>query len=133
MNPNKKTRILEEFWKKSNIIEGISTTLILKFEEFVQNLNQLYFKRDLDLRNVLVLHDCGLDNYLKYYKYALELYDNGIHKPDCKIVVDAHDCGLIHDDLTFVSNDNIILEAISSMDTSKLHIVEFKSIHDVFN
>lgn len=74
-----------------------------------------------------------MDNYLKYYKYALELYDNGIHKPDCKIVVDAHDCGLIHDDLTFVSNDNIMLEAISSMDTSKLHIVEFKSIHDVFN
>lgn len=78
------------------------------------------------MKNILILHDCGLDNYLNYYDYAHELYDNGIHSPDCKVIVDAHDCGLKHEDLVFVSNDVRMIEILSNMDTSHLEIIEFK-------
>ena len=46
------------------------------------------------------------------------IYDNGIHSPDCKVIVDAHDCGLKYEDLVFVSNDVKMIEILSNMDTS---------------
>ena len=79
------------------------------------------------LKKILILHDCGLDNYLRYFNYAKQLYKWGLHKPDCKIVVDAHDCAATHDDLIFVSADRNMIEKIISHDTSFLNIMEFKS------
>ena len=127
LNNIKKTKILEEFWNKNNFIEGISEEIYIKFTEFLENLSDIYVKRDSTLNNILILHDCGLDNYLKYNNYAHDLFDGGIHKPDCKIIIDAHDCGRIHDDLVFITNDEELLETIKSLDTSNLKIIEFRS------
>ncbi len=127
LDKDKKIKLIEDFWIKNNIIEGISEDICIKFDAFRKDLQNIFYERDMDLKDILILHDCGVDNYLRYYKYAVELNDNGIHKPDCKIVVDAHDCGLIHDNLIFMSNDNKLLEPISKIDTSHLAIIEFKS------
>lgn len=123
----KKTKILENFWIKNNFIEGISEELYIRFSDFNLDVKRIYLKRYSDLKDILILHDCGLDNYLKYYEYALELFKGGIHKPDCKIVVDAHDCGLTHDNLIFITNDGKMLKAIHNLDTSNLKIIEFRS------
>lgn len=123
----KKIKILETFWKRNELIEGISTDIYIKFQNFARNILQIPSKRDMNLKNILILHDCGLDNYLNYYDYARELYNNGIHSPDCKVIVDAHDCGLKHEDLVFVSNDVKMIEILSNMDTSHLEIIEFKA------
>ncbi len=123
----KKTKILEKFWMECNITEGLSYKLPEEFIMFSENLNMIYFKRDMKLKTNLVLHDCGLDNYRKYYDYAVELYHKGIHQPDCKIIVDAHDCGLTNNNLIFVSNDRKMVENISKIDASYLHIVEFRT------
>ena len=79
------------------------------------------------MNNILILHDCGSDNYLKYFDCAKKLFEWGVHSPDCKIIADAHDCGLAHENLIFVSNDEGILEKIVNNDTSFLKIIEFKS------
>ena len=87
----------------------------------------MYFKRDKKLNEILILHDYGLDNYLKYPDCASQLKEWGVHSPDCKIIADAHDCGLVHDNLIFVSNDTRMLELIANHDTSFLKIIEFAS------
>ena len=62
----KKVKILEEFWINNNFIEGISEEVHIKFSGFMQNINKLYYKRDSKLNKFMTLHDCGLDNYLKF-------------------------------------------------------------------
>ena len=71
-------------------------------------------------------HNCGLKNYLKYKNYALKLESQGVHSPDCKIVVDAHDCGKSHIDLIFCTIDKELWKSISTYDTSFLNIEEFR-------
>lgn len=83
--------------------------------------------QDKKLKNIIILHDCGLDNYLKYLDYANKLFEWRIHSPDCKIVTDAHDCGLKHDNLIFVSTDEEMINNISRHDHSFLSIIEFRS------
>ena len=89
----------------------------------------MYFNRDEELNKLLILHDCGPDNYLRYLSYAKVLFNWGVHKPDCKIVVDAHDCGITHDDLIFISTDKDMVEKIKAHNTSFLSIIEFKSFN----
>lgn len=127
LDDTKKIRILEEFWNKHSFIEGISQQVYEKFNSFSDDFEKIYFKRDHNLNNIMILHDCGLDNYLNYPSYASNLNTNGIHDPDYKIIIDAHDCGLIHDELIFVSNDIEMLKSISKINTSYLKIIEFKS------
>lgn len=127
LNKTKKQKILTHFWDKYNIIEGISEPLYLNFKNFNKNFKKMYLKRDKELHTILKLHNCGIDNYKKYYGYAKQLYEWGVHKPDCKIITDAHDCGLTHEGLTFVSNDAEMLEIIINHSTSFLKIMEFKS------
>lgn len=127
LDNTKKRKILEEFWTKYDFSEGISTIVHLKFKEFIEDFEKIYFKRDLKLTKIMKLHDCGLDNYLRYRDYAQKLYDNGVHSPDCKIIVDAHDCGLTYGNLIFVSNDDKLIESVSKIDTSHLKIIEFRS------
>lgn len=123
----KKTKLLEKFWEKNNFIDVISEELYIKFNQFSRDIRNVYYSRELVLENILFLHDCGLDNYLRYKNCATWLCNGGVHKSDCKVVLDAHDCGLIHDDLSFVSNDDELLELISKLGTSHLEIVEFRS------
>lgn len=127
LNKYKKQKILERFWYKYDFINEIPEVICLKFTEFMEEFNQVYAKRDKNLNSQLSLHNCGLNNYLRYLDYAKKLYEWGVHKPDCKIVVDAHDCGKIHDDLIFVSADGNLIEKIISHDTSFLSIIEFRS------
>ena len=127
LDKNKKQKILKHFWVKYDIIEGISEHIYLNFKSFNENFKKMYFKRDKKLNHLLILHDCGLDNYLKYLEYTMQLKEWGIHSPDCKIIADAHDCGIAHDDLIFISNDEKMLEIIANHDTSFLKIVEFTS------
>ena len=129
----KKTKILEYFWIKNNFVEGISSKIHFEFQNFTRKILQIHSKRDFNIRHRILLHNCGLDNYLKYYDYAQELYDNGVHKPDCKIVIDAHDCGRVNQNLIFVSNDEDMLEKISRIDTSHFNIIEFRSCNYGFS
>ena len=123
----KKQKILNHYWKKYQFFEGISNSIYLNFKNFNKNFKKIYLVRDKKLNRMVVLHNCGLDNYLRYFNYAKQLYEWGIHKPDCKIVVDAHDCAATHDNLIFVSADRNMIEKIISHDTSFLNIMEFKS------
>ena len=79
------------------------------------------------LNNILILHNCGLNNYLNYMDYAEKLYKWGVHKPDCKIVIDAHDCGKTHPDLIFASADKKMIDLILEHNTDFLNIAEFRS------
>lgn len=123
----KKQKILKEFWNKYKFNEGISEAIYLKFLEFIHEFERVFHIRDQKLKNILIIHDCGLNNYLKYLNYAKKLYKWGVHKPDCKIVIDAHDCGKNHDDLIFISADKKMIEKILNHNTNFLSIAEFKS------
>lgn len=123
----KKQKILKEFWNKYKFNEGISEAIYLKFLEFIHEFERVFHIRDQKLKNILIIHDCGLNNYLKYSDYAKKLYQWGVHKPDCKIVIDAHDCGKNHDDLIFISADKKMIEKILNHNTNFLSITEFKS------
>ena len=123
----KKQKILKEFWNKYKFNEGISEAIYLKFLEFIHEFERVFHIRDQKLKNILIIHDCGLNNYLKYLNYAKKLYKWGVHKPDCKIVIDAHDCGKNHDDLIFISADKKMIEKILNHNTNFLSITEFKS------
>ena len=79
------------------------------------------------LKSILILHNCGLNNYLNYMDYAEKLYKWGVHKPDCKIVIDAHDCGKTHPDLIFASADKKMIDLILEHNTDFLNIAEFRS------
>lgn len=123
----KKQKILEHFWEKYDFSEGISGVISSRFSVFIDHFEQIYYTRDSKLKNIMTLHDCGLDNYLRYLNYAKKLNEWGIHSPDCKIVVDAHDCGMAHDNLIFISVDDEMIGKITAHNTSFLKIVEFKS------
>lgn len=127
LDKSKKQKILENFWNKYDFDEGISEIISTKFNDFTREFEKMYSKRDYKLNSTLKFHDCGIDNYLNYLDHAKKLYTWGVHKPDCKIIADAHDCGLTHHDLIFVSNDSKMLEKIIIHDTSFLNIIEFKS------
>lgn len=123
----KKRNLLKKFWNKNEYCIGISTMILLNFVEYSHEIKEVYFERDTALNQILKLHDCGLNNFKKYLEYANKLYERGIHYPDCKIVVDAHDCGITHEDLIFVSNDEKLIKKLLEYDTSFLNIREFKS------
>lgn len=126
LDNTKKQKILENFWKNTNLNEGIAEIIYFKFNEFIHDFQKLYIKREKMLKKIMILHDCGLNNYLKYYTYAKQLYEWGVHKPDCKIVVDAHDCGTTHDNLIFVSTDKKMIDILLKHNTKFLNI-EFKT------
>ena len=119
--------ILKQFWNIHKFSEGISEVVYLKFIEFSHEFERIYHLRDKKLNNILILHNCGLNNCLNYLDFAEKLYEWGVHKPDCKIITDAHDCGKTHSDLIFVSADGKMIEKIIKHDTSFLNIIEFKS------
>lgn len=123
----KKRKILEHFWNSYSFIEGISEEIYLKFNDFCHEFERLYLIRDKSLQKILILHDCGLNNFKRYINYSIKLNEWGIHSPDNKIITDAHDCGLKHENLIFVSNDSEIINIILEHDHSFLSIIEFKS------
>lgn len=114
---------------------GANTNLMKAFQRLSQqnstisqeNLKKYIQREIISLNSTLKFHDCGIDNYLNYLDQAKQLYEWGVHKPDCKIITDAHDCGSRHDNLIFVSNDCEMLEKIVNRNTTFLNIIEFKS------
>lgn len=102
LDRHKKQKILEEFWHTNQFTYAISKVISIKFNEFIGTFQKPYAERDTKLKGHLTLHDCGLDNYKKYLNYAEYLRSHEIHKPDYKIITDAHDCGLKHGNLTFI-------------------------------
>ena len=123
----KKQMILKQFWTAYKFSEGISEVIYLKFIGFAHEFERIYHLRDKKLNNILILHNCGLNNYLNYMDYAEKLYKWGVHKPDCKIVIDAHDCGKTHPDLIFASADKKMIDLILEHNTDFLNIAEFRS------
>ena len=125
----KKHQIIEHFWRDNNFDYAISEDVYIEFRKFNFNFNMLYFGRDKKLNSIMKLHNCGLDNYLNYMHYASVLKSWGVHSPDFKIILDAHDFGLIYNDLIFVSADNKMLEALDGHNLSFLKIKEFKALN----
>lgn len=125
----KKIRILENFWGKYNFREGSAQILPIKFSKFKESFKKAYIKQDNKLYGRMTLNKCGLNNYKKYLIYAQFLGSNGIHNPDCKIITDAHDCGLKHENLIFVSNDKILINQINELEVSFPTIMGFKSLN----
>lgn len=125
----KKIKILEEFWNHFDLNFPSSYDLYLKFDKFYKGFQNVYFKRDQKLNTILKLHDCGVDNYLNYLNFAKKIYEWGVHSPDYKIITDAHDCGIAHDNLVFVSTDGEMLDVLLNNDTSFLNIIEFRSLN----
>lgn len=123
----KKHKIIEDFWNINYFNSCSCDEIYRKFVKFNQKFNDTYFKRDKNINNIMKLHNCGIDNYLKYLNYTSKLKSWGMHSPDYKIIVDAHDCGIKHGELTFVSADGKIFESLIGNDTSFLKIVEFES------
>lgn len=70
----KKVKILMHFWNKYFTNDGISGMVYEKFKVFCDEFEGVYFHRDKKLNKLMTLHDCGLDNYKKYWNYALKLY-----------------------------------------------------------
>jgi hypothetical protein len=126
LDRHKKQMILEKFWNRYDFNYEITEVIYSKFENFADEFNKIYAKRDKTLKSQLILHNCGLDNYLRYKAYVKVLYDWGVHNPDCKIIVDAHDCGKTHENLIFVSTDVEMINKIITHNTSFLNIIEFK-------
>lgn len=123
----KKHKILEHFWNDHVEVNIVHDELLNSFKRFNSNFNKIYFMRDKKLNKYMRLHNCGVDNYLKYLKFAKQLYEWGVHAPDCKIIMDAHDCGFKYDDLIFISNDEVMIDVLNNHDASHLNILEFKS------
>ena len=130
IDDTKKRKILEKFWQKNNFNYGISTIIYSNFLKYSHDFKKIYSMRMEKLKKMLILHDCGLDNYQNYYKYATALNNASIHNPDYKIIVDAHDCGLKHGYLTFITKDGKMLDALSKINTFHLAIIEFKSYNN---
>ncbi|MDO5859309.1 hypothetical protein [Methanobrevibacter sp.] len=127
LDKNKKITILENFWWEFDFCYEVPQILFEKFNDYYDGFQNVYFTRNSKLENMIKLHDCGIDNYLRYLDYANKLFEWGIHSPDCKIVTDAHDCGLKHDKLVFVSTDEKMINNISRHNHSFLSIIEFRS------
>ena len=127
LDRSKKRNILQHFCDSYNINFMDVNQLCSKFESFSDIFFRFYLDLDEDLKNRILLHNCGLDNYLKYIDYAKRLYDMGVHSPDCKILVDAYDLSLISSQLTFVSFDEKLMNILLKGDVSFLNVIEFKS------
>jgi predicted nucleic acid-binding protein len=126
----KKRRILENFWLKYQFNEGISQIVSLKFNNFKEeSFEKVYIKQDNRLQKIMINDDCGLDYYMKYPIYTQYLNSNGIHNPDCRIIADAHDCGVKHKNLIFVSNDGKMINRINRLEISFPTIIEFRSLN----
>ena len=123
----KKRKILENFWNDNDFLYENPENIHTNFKKYYDGFQKIYFQRDKKLNSLLILHDCGLNNYLRYLDYAKTVHKWGVHSPDCKIIVDAHDCGKTHDDLIFVSTDNEMIGKILEHNTGFLNIIEFKS------
>ena len=129
LNNFKKITILENFWNKFNLSYEVPSVIYEKFRNYYDGFEKIYFARDDYLNRTIHFHDCGMDNYKRYLNYAEYLGFYGIHNPDCKIITDAHDCGLKHDNLKFVSNDKEMIREINSLKISFPVIIEFKSLN----
>ena len=129
----KKQKIFEEFWNNYHFTEGIAELVYLKFIDFTDAFEKIYFDRRKKLKKIMKLHNCSINNYKRYRSYADKLNEWRVHSPDCKIVTDAHDCGLQHKNLTFVSTDSEMIDIILEHNHSFLSIVEFKSYNYSFS
>ena len=97
---------------------------MIRFNQFLANYDYSHDSRKKELENLIELYDCGLNNYLKYPKLLKKLIKSGVHNPDYKIVLDAHDFGFASD-VCFITTDLNLIQLIK--DCKLLNIMEFKT------
>ena len=95
LDKTKKIKVIEFFWETKEIIfNDTSIDILLKFDSFlIKYLNNQDSNKN-ELENKINLYNCGIKNYLKYGIYLEKLKNRGVHKTDCKVVLDAHEFGL---------------------------------------
>lgn len=95
IDKTKKIKIIEFFWENKKIIlSDFPIEIQLKFDSFILSYKFDYDSLKKELESIMNLHDCGLENYLKYSLIHEKLKDLKIHYPDDIILLDAHDLGL---------------------------------------
>lgn len=89
---NKKLNLIDIFWDEviSGVFKGEYEFLSF-FENYSIYVPKLFESNDDFLKNYLNFYDCGLDNYKRYPKLLSSLKEMGVHNPDYKIILDAHD------------------------------------------
>lgn len=116
LDKTKKIKIIELFWEKYYRC-SMDNPQIMKLE--FSNFNVNYFKKHDskkdELLNILIFHNCGLNNYKKYRKYINKLKSKDVHYPDYAIVLDAHDLGLKRD-VCFATTDEQFYNKIKDID-----------------
>ena len=111
----KKRKLILIFWEK--IILGYfkeNKEFYHLFQRYSTEVPKCFNDNHTFLRNSLILFDCGEENYKKYSTLQNYLKIIGVHKPDYKIILDAHD--FAQDRLTvFVSADEKFLNKVKNL------------------
>ena len=119
----KKKKLIYVFWKK--IILGIfkeKTEFYQSFKKYSLEVPKCFEKNRNFLNNTILLFDCGEENYKNYVGLLNSLKEMGVHNPDYKIILDAHD--FARDRFAvFVSSDKKLLDKV--MDFNGLNINEY--------
>ena len=91
----------------------------IKFDSFLLKYTKNHASRKKELEKIVKLHDCGLDNYLKYRILLKLLTEKGLHTSDIKIIIDAHDLGLTSE-VSFNTTDREFYNLIKSSNCLKI-------------
>ena len=124
---DKKLKLIDIFWEE--ILSGIfqeKMNFIKYFENFSNEISFEFIRNKNYLLEKINLYDCGLDNYKKYVDLLKLLLKSHVHKPDYKIILDAHD--FARDTLAvFVTFDKKLFNAVKGID--KLNIDGYRLLN----
>ena len=123
----KKKRLINIFWE--NIILGFfkeKEEFFVLFKEYALEVPAVFENNKIFLKDNVRLFDCGKENYKKYSGLLNSLIEIGVHNPDYKIILDAHD--FAKENFTvFVSTDKKFLSRV--MNFNGLNINEYKLLN----
>ena len=126
---DKKNSLIECFWEK--VLGGFSIN-IAQFPNLLNNFS-IYVFNLFDSNRKYLIHEvnyynCGLNNYKKYNSLSTTLKNIGVHDPDYKFVLDAHDLAKNNsNDVIFTTCDTKMVNAIIDNNILKqLNISNFK-------
>ena len=123
----KKKKLINIFWE--NIILGFfkeKEEFYVLFKEYAIEVPAVFEKNKIFLNDNVRLFDCGKENYKIYAGLLNSLMEIGVHNPDYKIILDAHD--FAKDNFTvFVSTDKKFLNKV--MNFQGLNVNEYKLLN----